>query len=135
MNAKFLEPSQAAWSLPSWKCHVTKAPSWVPDRLGQNHFVPGHRGPDDSIHFFQQRPHFWHLGPFSPLKHASLLKHPPVPMAQMVGHPLREQEVVGSKSRPGHTKGRLKMVPVATLLVLLGAQHYKASAGSPLTDY
>ena len=57
----------------------------------------------------------------------------PVPIAQMVERPLREQEVVGLKieSWPCHTKG-VKMVPVATLL---GAQHYKASTGSPLTHY
>ena len=37
----------------------------------------------------------------------------------------------GFEPRPRHTKG-VKMVPVATLL---GAQHYKASTGSPLTQY
>ena len=37
----------------------------------------------------------------------------------------------GFESRPRHTKG-VKMVPVATLL---GAQHYKAITGSPLTHY
>ena len=35
------------------------------------------------------------------------------------------------ESRPRHTKG-VKMVPRA---ILLGAQHYKASTGSPLTHY
>ena len=55
----------------------------------------------------------------------------PVPIAQMVEHPLREREVVGSN--PGRAIPKaLKMVPVATLL---GAQHYKASTGSPLTHY
>ena len=43
----------------------------------------------------------------------------------MAEHPLRDREVVGSN--PGHAIPKaLKMVPVATLL---GAQHYKASAG------
>ena len=37
----------------------------------------------------------------------------------------------GFESRPRHTKD-VKMIPVATLL---GAQHYKASTGSPLTHY
>ena len=55
----------------------------------------------------------------------------PAPIAQMVERPLREREVVGSI--PGRAKPKaLKMVPVATLL---GAQHYKASTGSPLTHY
>ena len=45
--------------------------------------------------------------------------------------PLREREVVGSI--PGRAIPKaLKMVPVATLL---GAQHYKARTGSPLTHY
>ena len=53
----------------------------------------------------------------------------PVPIAQMVERPLREREVVGSN--PGRAIPKaLKMVPVATLL---GAQHYKASTGPPLT--
>ena len=43
----------------------------------------------------------------------------------MAEHPLRDREVVGSN--PGRAIPKaLKMVPVATLL---GAQHYKASAG------
>ena len=55
----------------------------------------------------------------------------PVQIAQMVEHPLREREVVGSI--PGRAIPKaLKMVPVATLL---GAQHYKVSTGSPLTHY
>ena len=50
---------------------------------------------------------------------------------QMVGRPLREREVVGSN--PGRAIPKaFKMVPVATLL---GAQHYKASTGSPLTHH
>ena len=54
-----------------------------------------------------------------------------VPIAQMVERPLWEWEVVGSI--PGRAIPKaLKMVPVATLL---GAQHYKASTGSPLTHY
>ena len=45
--------------------------------------------------------------------------------AQVVEHPLRYREVVGSI--PGRAIPKaLKMVPVATLL---GAQHYKASTG------
>ena len=49
----------------------------------------------------------------------------PVSIAQVVEHPLWEQEVVGSI--PGRAIPKsLKMVPVATLL---GAQHYKASTG------
>ena len=54
-------------------------------------------------------------------------------IAQVVVRPLREREAVGSivDTWPHHTKG-IKMVPVATLL---GAQHYKASTGSPLTHY
>ena len=43
----------------------------------------------------------------------------------MVEHPLREQEVVGSKPGCAIPKA-LKMVLRATLL---GAQHYKASTG------
>ena len=44
---------------------------------------------------------------------------------------LREREVVGSN--PGRAiQKALKMVPVATLL---GAQHCKASTGSPVTHY
>ena len=55
----------------------------------------------------------------------------PVPIAQMVERPLREREVVGSI--PGRAIPKiLKMVPVATLLVV---QHYKASTGSSLTHY
>ena len=43
----------------------------------------------------------------------------------MAEHPLRDREVVGSN--PGRAIPKaLKMVPVATLL---GAQHYRASAG------
>ena len=54
-----------------------------------------------------------------------------IPIAQMVDHPLREQEVVGSI--PGRAIPKaLKMVPVATLI---GAQHYKASTGSSPTHY
>ena len=49
----------------------------------------------------------------------------PVPIAEVVENPLREQEVVGSISGRAIPKA-LKMVPVATLL---GAQHYKASTG------
>ena len=53
----------------------------------------------------------------------------PVPIAKMVERPLREREVVCSN--PGRAIPKaLQMVPVATLL---GAQHYKASTGSPLT--
>ena len=56
---------------------------------------------------------------------------PKVPIAQMEECLLREREVVGSN--PGFAIPKaLKMVPVATLL---GAQHYKASTGSPLTHY
>ena len=55
----------------------------------------------------------------------------PVLKAQMVERPLREQEVVGSNLGRAIPKA-LKMVPVATLL---GAQHYKARIGSPLTHY
>ena len=51
--------------------------------------------------------------------------------AQMVERPLQEREVVGPN--PGRAIPKaLIMVPVATLL---GAQHYKASTGSPLTHY
>ena len=47
----------------------------------------------------------------------------PVPVAQVVEHPLWEREVVGSN--PGRPIPKpIKMVAVATLL---GAQHYKAS--------
>ena len=53
----------------------------------------------------------------------------PVPIAQMVERPLREREVVCLN--PGRAIPKaLQMVPVATLL---GAQHYMASTGSPLT--
>ena len=55
----------------------------------------------------------------------------PVPIAQVVEPPLWEREDVGSI--PGRAiRKSLKIVPVATLL---GAQHYKASTGSPLTYY
>ena len=55
-----------------------------------------------------------------------------VPIAQVVEHPLREWEVLGSIPGCAIPKA-LKMVPVATLL---GAQHYKASTGfSPPTKY
>ena len=53
-----------------------------------------------------------------------------VPIAQMVERPLREREVMGSIPGCAIPKA-LKMVPVATLL---GAQHYKASTGSSLTQ-
>ena len=54
-----------------------------------------------------------------------------VPIGQMVERPLREREVVGLN--PGRAIPKaLQMVPVATLP---GAQHYKASTGSPLTHY
>ena len=49
----------------------------------------------------------------------------------MIERPLWEREVVGSNPGDAIPKA-LKMVPVATLL---GAQHYKASTGSPLTNY
>ena len=45
--------------------------------------------------------------------------------------PFGSGEVVGSNPGCAIPKA-LKMVPVATLL---GAQHYKASTGSPLTHY
>ena len=52
-----------------------------------------------------------------------------VPIAQIVERPLQKREVVGSI--PGRAIPKeLKMVPVATLL---GAQHYKANTGSPLS--
>ena len=54
----------------------------------------------------------------------------PVLIAQMVERPLQEREVVGSN--PGRAIPKMVPVPVATLL---GAQHYKASTGSPLTHY
>ena len=58
-------------------------------------------------------------------------RHQPVPIAQMVERPLWEREVVGSI--PGRAIPKaLKMVPVA---ILLGAQHYKANTGSPLTHF
>ena len=54
-----------------------------------------------------------------------------VPIAQMVERPLREREVVGLNPGGAIPKA-LKMVSMANLL---GAQHYKASTGSPLTHY
>ena len=53
------------------------------------------------------------------------------PGGSVVERPLRERVVVGSNPDRAIPKA-LKMVPVATLL---GAQHYKASTGSPLTQY
>ena len=55
----------------------------------------------------------------------------PVPIAQMVEHPLRERLVVGTNPGCAIPKA-IKMVPVATLL---GTQHYKASTGSPVSHY
>ena len=49
----------------------------------------------------------------------------PVPVAQVVEHPLREQEVAGSNLGCALLKALL-IVPVATLL---GAEYYKASTG------
>ena len=77
---------------------------------------------------------------FSPKRFLNLMytaeksTHPvtqPVPIVQMVERSLREREVVGLI--PGRAIPKaLKMVPLATLL---GAQHYKARTGSPLTHY
>ena len=54
-----------------------------------------------------------------------------VPIAQMVKRPLRERYAKGSI--PGRAIPKaLKMVPVD---ILLGAQHFKASTGSPITHY
>ena len=53
------------------------------------------------------------------------------PDGSVVERPLREWEVAGFESRPRHNNG-VNMVPVITML---GAQHYKASTGSPLTHY
>ena len=66
---------------------------------------------------------------FTYAKASSVFK--PVPIVQMVERPLREREVVGLN--PGRAIPKtLKMVSGATLL---GAQHYKASTGSPLTHF
>ena len=68
--------------------------------------------------------------PYIRLRERRSLSHS-APIAQMVERPFQEREVVGSI--PGHAIPKaLKIVPVATLL---GAQHYKASTGSPLTHY
>ena len=50
----------------------------------------------------------------------------PVPVAQVVEHPLREREVAGSNLSRAILKA-LKIVPVATLL---RAEHYKASTAN-----